>query len=187
MNFEIHITVNTHYRAKFCTECASIGVKPIVIDTGESNQVMTSSKHVGDEWMTTLKRLSDELIDLGYDVIRKKVEIMPEANRNKDFLYFESHLRLKLPIGFDKSAIKKLCLERNFNMSRNVFKTSDDSEFQMLTLRSEVDLKTFRKEVEDMRNTLDAMGIVCDKVEIEECVYDSNVSLDKLWMRRNFL
>lgn len=55
MNFEIHITVSTQDRAKFRTDCMSIGIKPIVIDTGESNQVMTSSKHVGDEWMTTVQ------------------------------------------------------------------------------------------------------------------------------------
>ena len=37
MNYEIHITVNTNDVEKFKSDCHSIGVKPIVIETHSIN------------------------------------------------------------------------------------------------------------------------------------------------------
>jgi len=37
-------------------------------------------------------------------------------------------------------------------------------------------------DIESMKTCLDGLNIKYDKIEIEECIYDSNISIDKLWL-----
>lgn len=117
--FEIHITVNTsdewdgkatlfgfeieHFR----NTCDEIGVKPIVLDLeikeGSIKDVMTSSKHFGDNRSAyeEANRIANELTSFGYKVVRKKIETVPWHPAAPTFktgepipngCYFESHI-----------------------------------------------------------------------------------------------
>jgi hypothetical protein len=85
MNFEIHITVESNEIKKFCEVCKEIGVKPILIETQNTNsfgvQLMTSSKHSSYTYHGALINISNSLENKGFKIIRKKVEIEP----NKKF------------------------------------------------------------------------------------------------------
>lgn len=104
MHYEIHVTVNTDDVATFKTDCQEIGVKPILIETEKAGcynkQVMTSSKHSGENCLETLSNITSLLYDKGYNVLREKVEIYPDEIKHPNFLYYESHLRLRLPKKF---------------------------------------------------------------------------------------
>lgn len=95
--FEIHVTVDASEMRDpimfdekrfdldlFKKACVEIGVKPIVIDLeindgSEIQDVMTSSKHFGDNRSAyeESERISDKLKDWGFRVIRNKIETIP--------------------------------------------------------------------------------------------------------------
>jgi hypothetical protein len=193
MNYEIHITVNTNDVEKFKSDCYSIGVKPIVIETQNKNdfgyQVMTSSTHHSENYTSNLDRVVGELQFMGYDVIRQKVEREPERDsfgigiKHNPSLYYESHLRLKLPIGYDLNPFKEKITNKQWHFSKNLFKQDETYYYQMLTYReSKLDLEPFEHNISLMKLILDLEGIVYDKIEIEECIYDTNINIDHSWL-----
>jgi len=192
MNYEIHITLCSIQHSnidEFVKDCKEIGVKPIVIETQNKNnfgiQVMTSSKHSGSHYLFTLNDLCSKL-EPKYTIQRKKVEIQPETEINKEHIYYETHLRLKLPIGFDYTLIYKLCDNFNFHLSKNLFKKDENYIWQMITYRDySKNYNNFENIINNMSNQLEALNIFCDKIEIEECVYDSNVEVDKSWLKND--
>lgn len=186
MNYEVHITVLNGNIPQFKKDCEEIGVKSVLIETQNGsnfgNQLMTSSKYDSGEYMDRLCNISQFLTDKGYKVIRNKVEIFPEAYKNKNFIYYESHLRLKLPKGFDRNYLSNICSE-DFHLSKNLFKTSVDFDYQMITYRTyDQSLHIFRRNINNMLLRLNKIGVQYDKVEIEECIYDSNIEVDKSWL-----
>lgn len=195
MNYEIHITVNTNDVEKFKSDCYSIGVKPIVIETQNKNdfghQVMTSSTHHSENYTSNLDRVVSELQFMGYEVVRQKVEIEPERDKfgvgvkHETSLYYESHLRLKIPQGYDLNPFREKIKNDKWHFSKNLFKQDDDYYYQMLTYRdNRVDLGPFEHNVSLMKLILDLDGIVYDKIEIEECIYDSNINIDHSWLSK---
>ena len=83
--FELHITIErTEDIDKYVDDCKDIGVKPIVLDLQNDGEVimkdvMTSSHVYGvnaDSYIE-VKRISNALKELGYHVIREKVESVP--------------------------------------------------------------------------------------------------------------
>jgi hypothetical protein len=44
------------------------------------------------------------------------------------------------------------------------------------------DLCDFKLKIDRVVNELNRLNIAYDKIEIEECVYDSNISIDKKWL-----
>ena len=55
----------------------------------------------------------------------------------------------------------------------------------MLTYReNRLDLQPFEHNVSLMKMVLDLEGIEYDKVEIEECIYDTNVDVDASWLKK---
>ena len=114
MNYEVHVTLEVFNVTEFINDCNINGVKPVMIETQNyigniGHQIMTSSKHSGDNYLDTLNKIS-LLFEPKYKIIRKKVEIKPESLKNNNYIYYESHLRLKLPIGYNISEIKELYL-----------------------------------------------------------------------------
>jgi hypothetical protein len=192
MEYEIHVTVRSSNIDLFINDCKSINVKPIVIETEKdnffNNQVMTSSKHCGENCLEVLDKISSSLTCKGYEIIRKKIEIRPLEVKNDHFIYYESHLRLKLDKQFDcqftdvYTNLRKICKELNFHLSKNLFKKSPDFNYQMITYR---DYKStfidFNQRINDMKDKLLELNINFDKVEIEECIFDSNVNVDNNW------
>lgn len=187
MEYEIHVTVDTNAVVLFVNHCKEIGVKPIVIETQKensfNNQVMTSSKYSDDHYLDTLRNISSSLKDKSYKILRQKVEIRPLEVKHNNFIYYESHLRLKLDKDFDYTNLKLLCKELNFHLSKNLFKKAEDFSYQMITYRSYTDsLTQFIKIIDVMKKKLTDLSINFDKIEIEECIFDSNVNVDNNWI-----
>jgi hypothetical protein len=191
MQFEIHITVETDDVQKFVADCKGFGCKPIVIETQREEihgiQVMTSDKFAGDSYEIALTNTVNFLESRGYKILRKKVEKQPEQQKDKNFIYYESHFRLKLPKVKDEVAmvlLKGYCKTFNWHYSKNLFKSSPDFDYQMVTRRDyEMSLNEFLDvDIQGMKSFLTKMGIEFDKVEIEECIYDSNIKVDESWL-----
>lgn len=187
MNYEIHITLKVSNIEEFKADCAIIGVKPIIIETQNGNefqnQIMTSSKHSGSHYLFNLNRIASGFED--YEILRKKVEIQPEEQKNSEHIYYESHLRLKLPKQFDYSIIKEICKNHNLHLSKNLFKTSEDFNWQMITYRGyDKSYTEFTNSIKKIKSDLDLLAIPYDKIEIEECIFDSNELIDKEWLKK---
>lgn len=187
MQFEVHITVESDNIQKFRADCQEMDVKPILIETEKqgvfNNQVMTSSKHLGDDYRPTLNILYKRIKEKGYNVLRMKIEINPEAEKHADFIYYESHMRLKLVKGFDRNLLFEFCKIHDFHLSKNLFKSCEGFDYQMMTYRdNSINYEEFVKRIEQMKTVLRLHRIEFDKVEIEECIFDSNIFIDKNWI-----
>lgn len=187
MEYEIHITVKNPNVLLFINDCQILGVKPIIIETEKeevfNNQVMTSSKYKDDNYTETLNKLSKSLIDKGYHLLRQKVEIRPLSIKHKNHIYYESHLRLKLSKEFNRNVLIDLCKNHNFHLSKNLFKKTIDFNYQMITYRNyNISFDGFNQVIDKMKSELNNLNIAFDKVEIEECIVDSNISVDKHWI-----
>ena len=113
------------------------------------------------------------------------MEKFPEENPDNEFIYYESHMRLRLGKGTDTSTLKMVCKLRNFHFSRNLLKSSETHDYQMITYRDyERDLKKFNSRIEEMKKILDILNISYDKIEIEECIHDSRISMDDNWLEK---
>jgi hypothetical protein len=190
MNYEIHITLQVSNTETFIKDCAEIGVKPIVIETQNNNifenQIMTSSKYSGSHYSLVLNQLVSFFENKKYTILRKKVEIQPELQKNEEHIYYESHIRLKLPKNFEYQPLIELCTETNFHLSKNLFKKDDNYIWQMITYRDYESLTggEFALKIYLMEKKLQTLNIFYDKIEIEECVYDSNEEIDKSWLNK---
>lgn len=186
MEYEIHITVENN--ENFIKTCEEIGVKPIIIVVNETkketNQVMTSSKHSGTSWREVMNSLTKRLIDNNQKIIRQKVEIFPQEEKYESHIYYESHIRLKLIKNYDRSSLLKICNEMDFHISRNLFKKNNEFDWLMITYRkNNIKLSDFKSDIDRMKKLLNNLEIEYDKIEIEECIFDSNENLDKEWLK----
>ncbi len=199
--YEVHLTVsNVKDIEKFKEDCVSIGVKPILIHTQNKNhideQVMTSSKYIGNDWKVKICKLTEQLYKLGYEVIRQKVEIQPDPiNKHSEFIYYEIHIRLKFLLDAFKSktlsnkidyfmVLDNLCEKYNFHKSRNIFKADDQYFYQMITYRNvDINYQNFVCLINQVKDELDNNNFVFDKIEIEEAIFDSNVLIDNTWLK----
>lgn len=190
MHYEIHITVKNALIEKFKQDCLEIGVKPILIETERGKifgeQLMTSSKHRGSSFLKKLTDICKDLISRGYTILRKKVEIQPESHQHDRFKYYESHLRIKLDKEIYQEKyyeLNEICKEKTFHLSKNLFKVDENHVYQMMTYRSSEDsYDEFMDKITDTVLALQTKGFECDKVEIEECIFDSNIEIDKNWI-----
>lgn len=187
MEFEIHLTVDCEkeYYNHFRNVCKKIGVKPIIIDTqnNDYNQIMTSSKHIDSNPIYFLNKISFFLKKEGFKILRKKVEKKPENIKDINFIYYESHLRLKLPLDFDLSKLNIFCSNFNLHKSKNLFKKESEIKYQMLTYRDfSINLDKFLLHIDNICLNLKRNDIIFDKVEVEECILDTNINIDKNWL-----
>lgn len=215
--FEIHITVDLngvvnkkYFVDKFKDSCKSICVKPIVIEfqleNGTLEDVMTSSKHFGDNRSAyeESERISNQLKEMGYKVIRKKIETVPWHSAAPiidgvlpipNNCYFESHIGVTItPEQKDKLQNFVNFLNDSFEdsecggvakLSQNFFKKSEDgSKFvNMITYRNNLcGYETFKEEVELIKLSLMSNEFEFEKVEIEYAIYDSNIHHDDIWI-----
>ena len=198
MKIEIHITVISNDIDKFIRDCKDLNVKPIVIelqlqDKLSEYQVMTSSKFEGDTYHEELQSLTLKLQSLGYTIVRQKVEIYPDKNvPHVEHKYYESHLRLKFPKSYDidefQEAFKLMKFNDVWHLSKNTLKSDSEFFYQMVTYRAKStpfsnDINTFKLIIKCMESYLNIVKVEYDKVEIEECIYDSNMDLDSKWIK----
>jgi hypothetical protein len=192
MIYELHITIDNDIRfiEKFKKDCLTLNVKPLVIDTETSScniQVMTSSCYNNNDYIQEVINLSNSLKSFGYDIKRCKVEIKPNIEKvNDNFIYFESHLRLKLDKNVEECKLlilKDFCKVMNFHYSKNLFKSDIDYNYQMITYRIDKPCYTsFIEHINIMKDFLTDKNIIFDKIEIEECILDTNINIDKNWL-----
>jgi NTP pyrophosphatase (non-canonical NTP hydrolase) len=218
--FEIHITIDienlleTNFTIDYFREdCKSIGVKPIVLDLeikeGTLKDVMTSSKHFGDNRSAyeEANRIADKLTSLGYKVVRKKIETVPWHPAAPTFntgepipngCYFESHIGVvilpeqKQDLQDFIKGLNNGCTEAGVirlngacKLSQNFFKKSKDgSKFvNMLTYRDNMTCREdFQRGVEAIKWSLEKCGFEFEKVEVEYALYDTNVNHDAKWI-----
>jgi hypothetical protein len=184
MEYEIHITVECNDIEQFKNDCNEFNVKPILIGLNISNQLMTSSKHMNNNYICTLNDLKNKLLLKKYNILRTKVEKRPDVHKDENFIYYESHIRLKLSKNFDMLLLENICTSFNFHISRNLFKNDDIYDYRMITYRNyKLDFNIFSNVINQMKITLEKYNILYDKIEIEECIHDSNVNLDKDWIK----
>jgi hypothetical protein len=68
-------------------------------------------------------------------------------------------------------------------MSLNLFKEDAEYMYQMITYRSKTDtFHEFEEKIDTMGKVLNRFGFTCDKTELEECIYDSNIQVDAGWI-----
>ena len=194
--YEIHITVDeADSYESFKTDCEDIGVKAVVLDlhTKSNNiikDVMTSSTIIGDNKavIDEIDRITHELEERGYDVVRQKVETVPWhpntfTERTADN-YFESHI----PVTLHKDKFDDLyylCkLHPGSHISRNALKEfQNDNAIFMVTIRHKDDtLETFKERVERLKKAIEDKGFeTSSKDIIEWAIYDNNVKHDADW------
>ena len=200
MHYEIHLTIDEANIGTFKFDCEILSqyimshIKPIVILTQNeqhtAQQVMTSSKHYGETFedcMSTLNRIKLELEGFGYTIIREKIEKLPESTTSRQFVYYESHVRCKInKANFDEvmQRIKEAAIPQ-VHLSKNLFKEDKDYNYQMLTYRDyNPNYKSFILNIQSITESLRAQNVEFDKLEIEECIHDSNASVDSEWMKK---
>ena len=230
--FEIHVTVEVDLPigdgdvttdwygsiSEFKEDCKDIGVKPIVIDLEINDgsilkDVMTSSKFFGDNRTAyeESERIVRELKDMGYKVVRNKIETVPwhpaapVISTGKEIpngCYFESHIGIIISPE-EKEDLNELVdflndsiceFSGTAKLSRNFFKKSESGKFvNMLTYRSnKIAYKEFESEVRSIEKIISGENdwsllsnfkkFDYEKVELEYAVYDTNVTHDSKWI-----
>jgi len=217
--YEIHITVDgiemrdpimfdskrfdQDYFTKVCKDY--LCVKPITLDLeingGSIRDVMTSSKHFGDNRSAyeESQRIVNRLKECGFDVLRTKIESVPwhpsapiisTGKEIPNGCYFESHIGVIISpeekedlTDFVEITLKDkniVDLSGKARLSRNFFKPAKDGKFvNMITYRSNIcGRPKFQLEVETIKQMLIDGGFTFEKVEVEYAIYDTKVSHD---------
>lgn len=197
--YEIHITVRckTEDIDKFKSDCVAIGVKPIVLDLQSNSgasvmqDVMTSSKYIGESPLIALSVVEQNLYSLGYEILRKKLETTPynlavptvlNGDKVGPDCYFESHLQIETTP--DRLLeLQSICQTNDVHLSRNIFKEMGMNIIIMATLRKyDGWIEQFSHEVDKFYIALLKSGFYAKKIEVEYAIYDSNVHHDKEWV-----
>lgn len=193
---------------EFKKTCQRINVKPIIIDLEVNDNivkdVMTSSKHIGDNRSVyeESQRIVTKLKESGFNVLRTKIETVPwhpAAPTSNGVIdngcYFESHIgviiskeekeRLNILVNTTLKDKEIIELSGKSKLSQNFFKKSNsgDKYINMLTYRSvKVGRVDFENEVNKLKDFLNKNGFEFEKVELEYCLYDTNILHDSLWI-----
>lgn len=191
LDFEIHITVKEAEVEPFMEDCSAIGVKPIILDLytdgGPIKDVMTSSRFRGStmEVMRHTKDLANEIRDLGYEVVREKIETVPwhpaaMVHAPKQSAYFEAHIAFT-----PDERLRAFAELHDVHMSRNAMKKGADV-VAMGTYRVSADLTSpekFKTMVEKICKSAELVGLkVRSRPHVEYSLWDTNEQHDKAWI-----
>ncbi len=208
--FEIHITVKLP-EERICAElsnidyfkqsCASLKVKPIVLDLENPNgnmiDVMTSSHFLGDNVSAYFEMiyLTRQLRAHNFDVVREKIETVPwhpaapsELNHVKKMpenCYFESHIGVVINNESEKEILKVIAESCDAHLSRNFFKKNQDGSYiNMVTLRKYDDTyEGFKKDHDNLVKYIEHKLVINEKPIVEFAIFDSKVSHDFNWLK----
>lgn len=195
--YEIHITVaQAPSYEQFVMDCKDIEVKPVVLDlhtnaNGIIKDVMTSSTLVGNNQtvIEEVDRITVELEQRGYRVVRQKVETVPwhphtAAERTEDN-YFEAHIPVTLMEENQEKLYDLTKRHPGSHLSRNILKKHNDGTYiMMVTIRhNDCDHPTFVTRVNRLKGALAESGFDFGAKDIVEwAIYDNNISHDAEWM-----
>lgn len=198
--FEIHITVRNANQENFRQVCDALDVKPIVLalqlEKEELEDVMTSSKHFGDNASVykEMKRISSGLDRAGFNVVREKIETVPwhpaaPSSKHANPImpldcYFETHLPVHMHRDTNKERLQDIAIKHNAHLSRNAFKMFDDGSYtQMVTYRCyEGTYENFQEQMEVLRTALLEANFEVGNEVVEFSLYDTKVSHDASWI-----
>ena len=197
-DYELHVTVKADDLERFRADCAKIGVKPIVLDLQDyaggsvMQDVMTSSKFTAlpKRYATELNLVVEELQELGYEVVRTKVEAAPYnpvcPSEVNDIImrrgqYFEAHFRV-LTREDRLERLREHCECLDAHLSKNIFKKDGAKIAILVTYRHyRGTIEGFQDMVDLVGRSLKHKGFEVDKTEVEFVVYDSNGNHDDAW------
>ena len=195
--YEIHITVaQAPSYEQFVVDCKDIEVKPVVLDlhtnaNGIIKDVMTSSTLVGNNQtvIEEVDRITVELEQRGYRVVRQKVETVPwhphtAAERTEDN-YFEAHIPVTLMEENQEKLYDLTKRHPGSHLSRNILKKHNDGTYiMMVTIRhNDCDHPTFVTRVNRLKGALAESDFDFGAKDIVEwAIYDNNISHDAEWM-----
>lgn len=189
LDFEIHITVREPVLDQFINDCAVLGVKPILLDLirndDEILDIMTSSRFHGSttDVMRHSRDLANNLRELGHDVVREKIETIPNhpmAHHPDSTRYFEAHLAFR----GDRSEIEKFTRKNDIHLSRNKMKKGPDSVLMGTYRKSagEISSGDFGQHISDLCQMAKNMGLDVTKPHTEYSLYDDNQKHDGEWI-----
>ncbi|QDJ96430.1 hypothetical protein Xoosp13_244 [Xanthomonas phage Xoo-sp13] len=194
--YEIHVTVKqAESYEKFLIDCKDIGVKPVVLDlhtksNGVIKDVMTSSTLVGTNKtvIDEVDRITVELEDRGYRVVRQKIETVPwhphSSTERSDDNYFEAHIPVTVPDGKEESLYYLCKRHPGSHLSRNALKKHNNGTvIFMITIRhNDCDYETFLARLGRLKGELAESGYEFGAKDIVEwAIYDNNVNHDSTW------
>lgn len=197
--FEAHITVDAPDPNLFCSTCAALGVKSILIELAEGaepNQPMTESRHAGDlnAVRAQVDGLAERFREAGFTVLRRKIEAsydargIPEKDEDTRGLppscYFEYHVSVKLANAEQLNQLREHAATHGAHVSRNARKREAvGGEERFVTLRvyrvGKVNAeRVYLRLLQQLRSA--SFEIIGERREFT--VYDSNLDLDKGWL-----
>ena len=193
IEFELHITT-TDLKADqlpaFEALCASMDAKPILIELSEGtffrqpmiSKLLKSASRTALE--DQVNGLSASFQRVGFPVERIKIEVAPwhreqamELFPSEPAQYFEWHGKVQLVQGVP---LRGLAGHFGGHLSHNALRNTPDKKF--ITLREYNQEEDIRQRIEGLKAALDQAGVPLLKEELEYCVFDSNISLDKGWI-----
>lgn len=194
MKIELHITCHSLRLDEievFEGFCHSIECKPIVIllAEGEHQQQPMISKLLDCSTKKELKKevafIIEKFESNGYKPVRVKMEVPPWERKNAVAMmgkdkgnYFEWHGKINIEA---EQKIDSLLAECMGHLSKNVLKKNPLTKF--ITIRDYTAEQSITRKVNHLKRALLNNNISLIKEELEYCIFDSNISLDKGWIQ----
>lgn len=200
--YEIHVTVklDKHSLDDFKDACNKIGVKPILLDlAGTMDDLMTSSVFMGNngEAIREVGRISRQLGEFGFKVLREKVETVPwhPTAPSRDHLnpimpkdcYFECHFGVRV----NDVSVKRLseCLSaytKHVHLSRSIFKKEENGNYIIMATYREYSgtYEDFNEQVKRIKDLL-SVEFEVEKTIVEFSIFDTKIKHDQKWLESN--
>jgi len=200
-DFETHVTV-TSDPARWSALVAwadteQVKVTHIVLDRGSvCSQPMVTLTGTGPSAiaMVAARAVSDRLTAAGFEVVRLKVEVEPQASgvpRDNDAalllgddLHFEHHVKIHLPAPHDRRELSQLVIPHQAHLSRNARRIADDGGQELFVTQRcfGVGLPEASRRLRELRASLSRSAVQELSVEQEFVIFDSNLALDNGWL-----
>jgi NTP pyrophosphatase (non-canonical NTP hydrolase) len=195
--FELHVTVKPENIEKFKEVCKKLGCKPVYLKllspTGSSDELMTESRVFGSnrDAYVELKRVSLDLRNAGFEVIREKIETVPwhpgaprengSVENMPENNYFEAHFSYDIP----KDRGLNLLVNSGYNLAISILKSNDETDRVLLTVRSsDGDYEKFKILVGRQKYSIWRLIGIDPRSELHEySIFDTNISHDIGWIK----
>lgn len=186
--YEIHLTVAaiaTSAWQAFEQRVNSLGGKAMVIELARGATPLQPMLTLGksgklDEVIHFAQMLSQELSELGYQVLRCKIERDAAACHEAPHHYFEWHGRVEV-VEADRLRLAEVCQEYGGHLSQNALRGTNK---RYVTVRETDDYPRLMSRVSVLRAGISEQGWEVSKQQWERVVYDSNLALDSGWLEQ---
>ncbi len=201
--FETHITVclnNLDEVNRLYQWSVRHGLKclHIVLDRGVTASQPMLTRHGWGGFPNELEiatTLCQSLKCEGFSAVRIKMEIAPwncsvpkstvEARNHHPDRYFENHIKLLLKSSAEIVLLVELAEQHSAHLSRNIFQARKDNYYErFITQRCMgVGHQEAQQQLQKLLDAIAALDCIVIAVEEEFVVYDSNLDLDKGWIK----